>query len=250
MNYGPVSTAKYFKEFIPLLTSDAVAMQNLEAGNISVELYVPTISLQSAASNKNDLTSLVIGAQNINNNLNGAFTGETSVLMLNELNIKDTLIGHSERRHIFKETDEELNLKAITAIENGVNVIFCVGELIEERRNGDTLNVIISQLDKGLKNLSADMISKLSIAYEPVWAIGTGETASSADAQEVCSSIRKHILEMYTEEVAEKLHILYGGSVKPHNTAELLSQDDIDGLLIGGASLKANVFMEIINNAI
>lgn len=183
-----------------------------------------------------------IGAQNICANANGAFTGENSASSLKDLGGSFTLIGHSERRHIFKENHTLLNEKVKQALENDLTVIFCIGELLEERKAGKTNSVISEQLKEGLKGLSADSFAqdRLIIAYEPVWAIGTGEVATPEQAQDAHEFTRQTLKELGLN--AESTPILYGGSVKPSNAEGLLSKPDIDGALVGGASLKGEDF--------
>lgn len=194
-------------------------------------------------------SGIAVGAQDIYHEQEGAFTGEISPSMLKEIGCNYALCGHSERRHVIGETDELINKKITAAIMGGLLPIFCVGELIEQRKASKTEEVVTQQLKKGLAGLSADKVSGVTVAYEPVWAIGTGLTATPQQAQEVHCLIRKLLGEMYDAELAQQIRILYGGSVKPDNAAELMGQQDIDGLLVGGASLKANDFVAIIQAA-
>jgi triosephosphate isomerase (TIM) len=188
-----------------------------------------------------------VAAQNMHENSNGAFTGEVSAQMLTSIGIKTVILGHSERRAIFKETDDLLAKKVNTALENDMEVIFCVGEELSERKSEKHFDVVKSQLEKALFQLSAENWKKIVIAYEPVWAIGTGETASPDQAQEMHAFIRKTIAGKYGEELADEVSILYGGSVKPDNAQEIFAKEDVDGGLIGGASLKAGDFLAIVN---
>ncbi len=188
-------------------------------------------------------STISLGAQNMYFESKGAFTGEISPDMLKDLEVKYVILGHSERRHIFGETDEIINKKLSLAMKKGLIPIFCVGELLEERESGKTFEVITKQLTEGLKGLNID--ETILVAYEPVWAIGTGKTATTEQAQEVISFIRKWISENYSEELASKIRILYGGSVKPGNIESLLKAEDIDGGLVGGASLKYESWVEI-----
>jgi len=176
----------------------------------------------------------------------GAFTGEVSSSMLKSAGCEFVIIGHSERRHIFGETDEMINKKIKKALSAGLKPIFCIGELLAERDNGTTNDVIKRQTLNGLDGISVDQIKNIIIAYEPVWAIGTGKTATPSQAQEVHSFVRSLISDKYGKKTAENVIIQYGGSVKPDNAKELLSQNDIDGALVGGACLKADSFMGII----
>ncbi len=190
-----------------------------------------------------------LGAQNMHFEDSGAFTGEVSASMLKSVGCEYVILGHSERRHIFGETDEVINKKIKKALVAGLKPIFCVGELLEERENGTTNDVVKRQILKGLDGISADDMKNIIVAYEPVWAIGTGKTASPAQAQEVHEFIRDLIEIDYSLEVANDLVIQYGGSVKPENAKELISQKDIDGALVGGACLKADSFLGIIKGA-
>jgi triosephosphate isomerase len=187
-------------------------------------------------------TNVKLGAENVYPKESGAFTGEISPLMLKELNVEYVIVGHSERRHIFNESDELINLKIKKLLEHSLKPIFCVGELLEDRENGLTFNVLEKQVKLGLKGITKDNLSDMVMAYEPVWAIGTGKVATSAQAEEVHAFLRNMISEMYDTETAEKLRILYGGSIKPENFFGLITQKDIDGGLVGGASLKESFF--------
>ncbi|MGC8539397.1 MAG: triose-phosphate isomerase [Phycisphaerae bacterium] len=193
-----------------------------------------------------------LGAQNVYFEKKGAFTGEVSVGMLREMGVAYVLAGHSERRHILGETDEIVGKKAHAIVAEGLKLILCVGETLEQRKNFKTVEVVGRQLDAGLAHVSAASAESghLVIAYEPVWAIGTGLTATPAQAQEVHSFIRTKLGEKYGHETAQAIRIQYGGSAKKANAAELLAQADIDGLLIGGASLIADEFMGIVQAAI
>lgn len=190
-------------------------------------------------------TQLAVGAQNMYFEASGAFTGETSAAMLLDVGAKFVILGHSERRHIFKETDADVNKKTHAALAAGLVPIVCVGELLEEREAGKTAAVIKSQFDGSLAGLSAEQIEKTVIAYEPVWAIGTGKVATPEQAEEVHADLRTLLAKQYNDGVAQKVRILYGGSVKASNAAELLGQPNIDGALVGGASLKVDEFIGI-----
>ena len=190
-----------------------------------------------------------LGAQNVNAETEGAFTGEISASMLRDVGCDYVLIGHSERRKLFGETDSIINRKIQAAQAAGLQVIFCLGETGEERMQDKTKSVIIRQLERGLKNLMNENMARLIIAYEPVWAIGTGENATPENAQEVHYFIRNWVQLNFGEKIGEQTRILYGGSVKPENSAQLLAQEHIDGLLVGGASLNADSFYAIINSA-
>lgn len=188
-------------------------------------------------------------AQNMHQSEEGAYTGEISVKMLKSVAIKTVIIGHSERRTIFNETNEILKEKVATAIKNEMKVIFCVGESLQNRKEEKHFDLVKSQLEEGLFHVSEEDFESIIIAYEPVWAIGTGETASPEQAQEMHKFIRLKVSEKYSPSLAEKIRILYGGSVKPDNAHELFSQSDVDGGLVGGASLKAENFMKIADAA-
>lgn len=194
-------------------------------------------------------SSVKLGAQNMHFEDSGAFTGEVSADMLKSVGAEYVILGHSERRSIFGEKNETINKKITKAVEKGLKPIFCIGESLEERENNETFNVIEKQISEGLKSLSEADLKDLIIAYEPVWAIGTGKTATPEQAQEVHAFIRKYVKENLSGAFAEKLVIQYGGSVKPNNAKELLSQEDIDGALVGGACLKADDFSKIIQSA-
>jgi len=194
-------------------------------------------------------SNVALGGQNCHYATEGAYTGEVSPQMLLDAGCKYVIVGHSERRHGLGEPDRFLNLKVKAATAAGLTVIFCVGELLAEREAGQTEDVIWFQVAAGLNGLSAEQVSRLVIAYEPVWAIGTGKVASPAQAQEVHAFIRKRFAHHYGEAAARALIIQYGGSVKPDNAAEILRQPDVDGALVGGASLKADSFLGIIKAA-
>ncbi len=205
----------------------------------------PYTSLETVSALIKD-TDIKLSAQNMHFEDNGAFTGEISAEMLKSAGCEYVILGHSERRTIFFETDEIINNKLLKAISSGLLPIFCIGETLEERESGRTNSVVENQIKKGLEGISESDFSKIIIAYEPVWAIGTGKTATPDQAQEVHKFIRNLIEKIYSENSAEKCTILYGGSVKPDNSAELLSQNDIDGALVGGACLKTDSFLNII----
>lgn len=187
-----------------------------------------------------------VGAQNMFYEDNGAYTGEISAPMLKDIGCRYVIVGHSERRHVIGETDEMISRKVVKALSEGLDVILCVGELLEERRTGRTWDVVARQAKIGLEGVSRPDALRVTIAYEPVWAIGTGETASPQQAQEVHAMIRGLLGELYDTELAESLRIQYGGSVKPGNAAQLMDQDDVDGALVGGASLKIEDFVGIV----
>jgi triosephosphate isomerase len=191
-----------------------------------------------------------LGAQDFHHQPNGAFTGEVSLSMLKDVGVQTVLVGHSERRHVLGESDETINRKVLAALEAGLEVILCVGEKLEQREKGQTDAVNLGQVALGLAGVKASQMSQVVIAYEPVWAIGTGKTATAADAQSAHARIRAFLkFGLYDAAVADAVRIQYGGSVKGSNAAELFGQPDVDGGLIGGASLKVDEFMAIVNAA-
>lgn len=206
----------------------------------------PTYVNLSLAKSMTEGSVIEVAAQNMHQASNGAYTGEVSAGMLTNIGIRSVILGHSERRTYFGENAELLAQKVDTALANNMEVIFCFGELLEDRKSGNHFAIVESQLKDALFHLKAAEWSKIVLAYEPVWAIGTGETASPEQAQEMHAFIRDLVREHYTEEIAQNVSILYGGSVKPANAVEIFSKEDVDGGLIGGASLKAADFTEII----
>ncbi|MCE5327368.1 MAG: triose-phosphate isomerase [Planctomycetaceae bacterium] len=191
-----------------------------------------------------------LSAQNMSCENDGAFTGEISAAMLKDVGCRFVILGHSERRHVIGETDEFINRKVRKALADGLEVIFCCGELLEERKSGQTMAVVERQVTVGLSQVSSAQMAKVTVAYEPVWAIGTGETATPAQAQEVHGKLRALLAKMYDAATADKVRIQYGGSVKPSNARELMALPDVDGVLVGGASLKAEDFIAIVNAAV
>ncbi|MEG1254172.1 triose-phosphate isomerase [Clostridium sp.] len=192
-------------------------------------------------------TNLMVGAQNMHFEESGAFTGEVSPVMLKELGVKFVVIGHSERRQYFNETDETVNKKVKAAFAHGITPILCVGESLEERELGITEEVLASQVKQDLTGISKENVEEIVIAYEPIWAIGTGKTATAEDANDTIGFIRGVVEKLYGYEVADKVRIQYGGSVKPSSIKEQMAKEHIDGGLIGGASLKASDFAAIVN---
>ena len=192
-------------------------------------------------------TEIKVGAQNVHFADEGAFTGEISVSMLEEIGVDFCIVGHSERRQYFGETDETVNKKLKKLFEGPIRPILCVGESLEERDADKAFDVVGGQIQAVLEGIDAADVKKLVIAYEPIWAIGTGRTATPEQAEEMCAFIRKTLIELYGEEVSDEVIIQYGGSVKPANATEIMNMDEIDGALVGGASLKPKDFMEIID---
>jgi len=228
-----------------------VAEGSAEAAGQSVDVAVcpPFVYLQAVAGAVSS-SSVAVGAQDIYFEEKGAFTGEISPQMLKDIGCTYALCGHSERRHVLGETDELVNKKLVAAIAGGLLPILCVGELQSEREASETESVVTRHVKEGLSGLSVEKVSAVTVAYEPVWAIGTGLTATPEQAQEVHAFIRGLLGEMYDGETAAGIRILYGGSVKPGNAAELMGCPDIDGALVGGASLKAEDFLGIIRAAV
>ena len=204
-------------------------------------VYIDAVSAAVSGSN------VAVGGQDVYFESNGAFTGETSTDMLKDLGCTYVILGHSERRNVIGENDALVNKKVHAALDAGLVAVLCVGELLEEREAGKTIEVVKSQFEGSLAGVSAEQMKNVVIAYEPVWAIGTGKTASPEQAQEVHADLRKIMASHYNQETADSVRVLYGGSVKPANAAELMSQPDIDGALVGGASMKVDSFTGIIN---
>lgn len=192
--------------------------------------------------------SFIVAAQNCHFKDNGAYTGEISIPMLKEIGINWCIIGHSERRSYDNETSEKCNLKIVKLLENNFVPVYCVGETLTQFENNETMDVVKDQIVKGFLNINKDDASKIVIAYEPVWSIGTGKNASKEIAENVCAFIRSLIVELYDKQTADKVRILYGGSVKPNNIEEYMKMDNIDGALVGGASLSVESYKELIQN--
>jgi triosephosphate isomerase len=204
------------------------------------EILIPAVAQALAGS------SILLGAQNMHYEDKGAFTGEVSPPMLRAYGVTHVILGHSERRHIFHETDELINRKVLAALKHRFTPIMCVGETQDEHDAGQALDVVLRQLQRGLENVGDDHVTAAAIAYEPVWAIGTGRTATPDQAESIHGAIRGALLERYGRERASAVRIVYGGSVNPENVDSLLSRPDIDGALVGGASLKADSFARIV----
>jgi len=236
MNMLPNEAIKFIEDFAPLV-------KNTEN---EVILCVPYTDLFYALLTVQG-TNIKIGAQNVHFEKSGAFTGEVSAEMLKSINVEYVIIGHSERRQYFNETDETVNKKIKAAFENGLKPIVCVGETLEQREEGITVEVITKQTELALQGLNNEQVENTIIAYEPIWAIGTGKTATSQDAEKSIKSIRNKIAEIYGQNIANGVIIQYGGSVKSTNAKELFEMPDIDGGLVGGASLKPDEFAKIVN---
>src|SRR6056297_1988531 len=191
-------------------------------------------------------SNVILGAQNMAAAEEGAHTGEISPLMLKECGVETVILGHSERRHVYGETDQLINTKVKLALQHGFEVILCIGETLEEREANQAESVVKKQLSSGLQDVKSDQLEKVVIAYEPVWAIGTGKTATPEDADAIHKVVREEMENLYTKAAAEQLIIQYGGSVKPKNIASLMDKDNVDGALVGGASLKTETFVPIV----
>ena len=194
-------------------------------------------------------TNIHVGAENVHFEKSGAFTGEISADMLVDLGVEYVIVGHSERRQYFAETNETVNKRTLAALNAGLKVIVCVGESLEQREEGVTEELVRLQTKIALKDISAEQMQHVVIAYEPIWAIGTGKTATADDAQEVCGAIRKTLAEVFGQQTADGIRVPYGGSAKPENVAGFLEKEDVDGALVGGASLKADSFSAMVKAA-
>ena len=235
MNMLPNEAINFIEEFAPLVKDT----------KHEVILCVPYTDLFYALLHVQN-TNIKIGAQNMHWEEKGAYTGEISAQMLKSIGVEYVIIGHSERRQYFAETDETVNKKIKSALANDLKPIVCVGETLEQREQGVTEKIITTQVEKALDGISAEDLNKIIIAYEPIWAIGTGKTATKEDANDTIKQIRKKLAEIYGQNEAERVIIQYGGSVKSSNAKELFEMSDIDGGLVGGASLKAEEFSKIV----
>jgi len=224
--------------------ASAIAARAADFGLADLAVFPPQVYLDAVRTAVAG-SALAYGAQNVSDQPDGALTGETSAAMLVDLGCDYVIIGHSERRHLLGETDQAVNKKTHAALAAGLVPIVCVGELLAEREAGRTGAVIAGQFEGSLGNLSSEQMARVVIAYEPVWAIGTGKVATPREAEEVHKDLRKILAARYNSSLAESIRILYGGSVKAGNAAELLTQPNIDGALVGGASLKADEFLAI-----
>lgn len=237
MNCGPSET----KELLQGIKKSKPEISEL----VDVLVCPPEVSL-STASQEVENADIHLGGQNVHYEDNGAYTGEVSTQMLKEVGCTYVIIGHSERREYFGETDKTVNAKVQKSLSDGLKPVVCVGESLSQRKKGVHQKMVKKQVQAALNTIDENDIANVVIAYEPIWAIGTGETATPDQAQEMHKMIRGVLSELYSEDAASDICILYGGSMKPHNAEELLSQQDVDGGLIGGASLKADSFTEII----
>ena len=236
MNMLPDAAIRFIDELTPLV-------KDTENEVVLCVPYTDLFYSLLAAQN----TNIKIGAQNMHWEENGAYTGEVSGKMLKSIGVEYVIIGHSERRQYFAETDETVNKKIKSAFKYGLKPIVCVGETLEQREEGKAIEIVTSQIEKALDGLNEEQVENTIIAYEPIWAIGTGKTATSEDANEMTKSIREKIANIYGQTVANRVIIQYGGSVKSSNAKELFFMSDIDGGLVGGASLDANEFAKIVN---
>ena len=241
MNVGPKDTDTFIQNFSGHLGK--------KCDHADIVIAPPFVSLPTASKAIDENPLINLAAQNVSQFDAGAYTGETSVIMLKELFVHYVILGHSERRSIFGETDEIINAKLKKARAANLKPIFCIGETLEERDGGKLESILRTQITEGLKDLTARDMADVVIAYEPVWAIGTGRTATAEQAQETHAFVRSVVKDLYGDDVAARVRIQYGGSVKPGNAAELMSQPDIDGALVGGASLDPQSFYEIIANS-
>jgi triosephosphate isomerase (TIM) len=210
-------------------------------------MVAPSFTSLPAVTAVLEASAVLVGAQNVAWEQEGAYTGEISPRMLTDLGVRMVIIGHSERRHIFGEENAMINHRLLAALDADLAPILCIGETLDEREAGATFTILETQLCEGLENVSPDRVGRVVLAYEPVWAIGTGKTATREQAQEVHHFLRQLLAGLYNKKVAEKIRVLYGGSVKPDNIDELMAQPDIDGALVGGAALNADSFARIVH---
>jgi triosephosphate isomerase (TIM) len=244
-----MNTSRASATALAAAVGDAVARERLDS-RCEVAVFPPFVYLEAVGNVLIDRGGWVkLGAQDMSPEPDGAFTGEISAHMLKDLGVSVVLTGHSERRHVIGETDEFINRKTRAALDAGLHVIFCIGEKLDERERGETDKVNLRQTRAGLAGVKPEQMARLTIAYEPVWAIGTGKTATPADAQNAHRVIRACVGDLFGPAIAVDVRIQYGGSVKGSNAGELFGQPDIDGGLIGGASLKADEFLSIVKAA-
>lgn len=241
-NWKMNKTAKEASTFIKALASKVTEYDK------KIYLFPPFTAIEEA-SKAAEKSKIIIGAQNMNDAKKGAFTGEIAAIMLKEVGAEAVLLGHSERRHIFGEKDDFINKKVIRAIQDDIQPFLCVGETENERENEQTEEVLSFQIEKGLKGVPTEEVGNIVIAYEPVWAIGTGKVATPEIAQSSHFFIRKLLESMFGKTIAAKVYILYGGSVNADNISFLMNEEDVDGVLVGGASLETDSFLQIIKNS-
>ena len=225
-------------------------VQGLVPGQEVVDSVIcsPALFLESLVNGTKD-SKVAIGAQNMHFEENGAFTGEVSPVSLADLGVQYVILGHSERREMFNETDESVNKKTLAAFKHGLTPIVCVGETLEQRENNETKDLVGNQVKKALAGLTEDQVKQTVIAYEPIWAIGTGKSSTAEDANEVCAHIRQVVSGEFSQNTADAVRVQYGGSVKPANIKEYMAQSDIDGALVGGASLEPQSFLQLLEGA-
>ncbi len=223
---------------------NAVKAELPQSTDVETLICAPAVDLPALIESAKG-SQLHVGAENCYFENEGAYTGETSPMVLKQMGVDYVIIGHSERRGYFHETDEDINKKAKAIFDNGMKPILCCGESLETREAGKAEEFVEGQIKADLEGLTADQVSSLVIAYEPIWAIGTGKTATADQAEEMCRAIRNTVADLYDESVAEKVRIQYGGSVKPANVKEIMSKEDIDGGLIGGAALQPDSFLQL-----
>lgn len=239
-NWKMHKTADEAKQF-----TEEVLEKLQKSDKVEAVICPPAVYLSTVANMTKD-TDLHVSAQTMHEADEGAFTGEVSPAMLKSIGVKHVVLGHSERREYYNETDETVNAKTKAAFEHGITPIVCVGETLEQRESNKTVEVVADQVTKAFADVAAENAKEAVIAYEPIWAIGTGKTATAEDANEVCGEVRKTVENLYGKEVADAIRIQYGGSVNPKNIEELLSTEHIDGALVGGASLEPASFLQLI----
>lgn len=239
-NWKMHKTLSEAKSFVEEVKGSVPSSERVEA-----VICAPALFLERLVEAANG-TDVRIGAQNMHFEESGAFTGEVSPVALSDIGVDYVILGHSERREMFNETDEAVNKKTLKAFQHNLIPIVCCGETLEQREAGQTNELVGNQVRIALSGLSEDQAKQTVIAYEPIWAIGTGKSSSASDANEVCAHIRSVVAEQFSPEVAEAIRIQYGGSVKPTNIAEYMSQPDIDGALVGGASLQAQDYLQLL----
>lgn len=243
-NWKMYKTFDEAAQFVEAVRDQIPTEDKVDAVICAPALYLPTLVGIAAD------FDLAIGAQNMHYENEGAFTGEISPAQLSSINVDYVILGHSERREYFNETDEAVNKKVAAALTAGIVPIICCGETLEERESGKTEEKVSGQIKAALNGFTAEQVEHMVIAYEPIWAIGTGKTATADDANQVCGAIRNVVEELFNKDCSEKVRIQYGGSVKPENIEELLSKEHIDGALVGGASLQVDSFLALVNKAI
>jgi triosephosphate isomerase (TIM) len=231
------SEAKTFTEEVKGLVPDTDKIDSV--------ICAPALFLENLVEQTKE-SKVAIGAQNMHFEENGAFTGEVSPVALADIGVEYVIIGHSERREMFNETDDSVNKKTLTAFKHNLTPIVCVGETLEQRENNETKDLVGAQVKQALTGLTEDQVKQTVIAYEPIWAIGTGKSSTAEDANEVCAHIRQVVASEFSQSAADSVRVQYGGSVKPNNIKEYMAQSDIDGALVGGASLEPQSFLQLL----